>query len=313
MEKAVIIGSGNIGTDLAYKVIRSSVLELAGVVGIDPQSDGLRRMRELGIRTTSEGIEGLLAWPDLDEIKVAFDATSAAAHAANSAPLTARGIRVIDLTPAAAGPMVVPAVNIADHAAASDVNMVTCAGQATIPVVAAISRVVPVEYAEIVASMSSRSAGPGTRANIDESTITTSRALEAVGGAQIGKAFVILNPADPPVIMRDTVHCLVADADHDAVRASVHDMVREVASYVPGYRLKHDVQISAVGADVPLRGINPALVPKERLQITAYLEVEGAADYLPAYAGNLDIMTAAAVAAAERYAARPDRSEEYAS
>ncbi|MGW4144167.1 acetaldehyde dehydrogenase (acetylating) [Streptomyces mirabilis] len=301
MVRVVIIGSGNIGTDLAFKVMRSPVLELVGVVGIDPRSDGLRRMRDLGIRTTAEGVAGMLAWPDLDEIELAFDATSAAAHADNTAPLTARGIRMIDLTPAAAGPMVVPSVNGGDHAEADDINMVTCAGQATIPVVAAVSRVTSVEYAEIVASISSRSAGPGTRANIDETTITTSRALQVVGGARIGKAFVILNPADPPVHMRDTVHCLVdAGTDREAVRASVQDMVREVSSYVPGYRLKHEVQFASIGTDVPLRGISASLEPRERLQVTAYLEVEGAADYLPAYAGNLDIMTAAAVGAAER-------------
>jgi acetaldehyde dehydrogenase len=313
MAKAVIIGSGNIGTDLAYKIMRSPVLKLAGMVGIDPDSDGLRRMRGLEVRTTSDGIAGMLEWPDLEEIAVAFDATSAAAHASNTAPLTALGIRMIDLTPAAAGPMVVPAVNVDEHATAMDINMVTCAGQATIPVVAAVSRVAQVEYAEIIASLASLSAGPGTRANIDETTITTSRALEVVGGARIGKAFVILNPADPPVLMRDTVNCLVRECDPDAVRASVHEMVRAVAEYVPGYRLKHDVQISTVDADVPLRGISPTLEPARRTRITAYLEVEGAADYLPAYAGNLDIMTAAAVGAAERYLSRADEIVEYVS
>ncbi|WP_326837567.1 acetaldehyde dehydrogenase (acetylating) [Amycolatopsis rhabdoformis] len=300
--KVVIVGPGNIGTDLAYKVLRSPKLELAGMVGVDPASDGLRRMRDLGVRTTSNGVAAMGDWADLDEIVIAFDATSAGAHRANSGLLTGWGIRVIDLTPAAIGPMVVPAVNLDAHADAVNVNMVTCAGQATIPVVAAVSRVAAVEYAEIVASLSSRSAGPGTRANIDETTITTSKALEVVGGARIGKAFVILNPADPPVLMRDTVHCLVDDVDETAVRESIHEMVRAVSAYVPGYRLKHEIQVAPLGADVPLRGIDKSLESRARTQITTYLEVEGAADYLPAYAGNLDIMTAAALGTAERYA-----------
>jgi acetaldehyde dehydrogenase len=300
-KKAVIIGPGNIGTDLAYKVLRSPVLSLAGVVGVDPASDGLRRMNYEGVRTTADGIAGLHGWDDLDDIAIAFDATSAASHRANSEVLNALGIRVIDLTPAAIGPMVVPAVNLDTHLDAPNVNMVTCAGQATIPIVAAVSRVASVEYAEIVASISSRSAGPGTRANIDETTITTSKALQLVGGARIGKAFVILNPADPPVFMRDTVHCLVDSVDEKAVRDSILAMVSAVAAYVPGYRLKHDIQIGSLGSDVPLRGIDKSLEPRSRTQISVYLEVEGAADYLPAYAGNLDIMTAAAVGTAEHH------------
>lgn len=299
--KVIIIGPGNIGTDLAYKIFRSPHLELAGVVGVDPTSDGLARMKDRGIRTTSAGLEGMAEWADLDEVVIGFDATSARAHQANSDALAAHGIRVIDLTPAAIGPMVVPAVNLEEHSSAPNVNMVTCAGQATIPIVAAVSRVAPVEYAEIIASLSSRSAGPGTRANIDETTITTSKALEVVGGARIGKAFVILNPVDPPVLMRDTVHCLVDDIDERAVRDSITRMVADVAAYVPGYRIKHDVQIGRLGADVPLRGIDATLEMRARTQVTVFLEVEGAADYLPAYAGNLDIMTAAAVGTAERY------------
>ncbi len=303
--KVVIVGPGNIGTDLAYKVMRSPSLELAGMIGVDPTSDGLRRMTQMGIRTTSDGVAAMAGWPDLDEIAIAFDATSAGAHRANNELLTGWGIRVIDLTPAAIGPMVVPAVNVDAHSEAQNVNMVTCAGQATIPIVAAVSRVADVEYAEIVASLSSRSAGPGTRANIDESTITTSAAIEVVGGARIGKAFVILNPADPPVLMRDTVHCLVDAVDEDKVKDSIRDMVRSVSDYVPGYRLKHEVQIAPLGDDVPLRGISKALEMRDRIQITVYLEVEGAADYLPAYAGNLDIMTAAALGTAERYVNGP--------
>lgn len=302
LTKVVIVGPGNIGTDLAYKVLRSPVLELAGVVGVDPTSDGLKRMRDRGIRVTADGVAGIANWDDLSEIAIGFDATSAAAHPSNSQALTEWGMRVIDLTPAAIGPMVVPAVNLDEHSSEPNVNMVTCAGQATIPIVAAVSRVAPVEYAEIVASLSSQSAGPGTRANIDETTITTAKALQVVGGARIGKAFVILNPAEPPVLMRDTIHCLVDEIDEFAVRASINDMVTAVSAYVPGYRIKHDVQIAPLGSDVPLRGIDKTLEMRGRTQISVYLEVEGSADYLPSYAGNLDIMTAAAVAAAERYA-----------
>ncbi|USX48246.1 acetaldehyde dehydrogenase (acetylating) [Lentzea sp. HUAS12] len=298
--KVAIIGSGNIGTDLVIKVLkRSSVLEVAALVGIDPESDGLAKARGLGVATTSDGIEGLVALPGFDEIEIVFDATSAGAHAKHAEVLAAHGKKVIDLTPAAIGPMVVPTVNLDEHLDAPNVNMVTCGGQATIPVVAAINSVTPVPYAEIVASISSRSAGPGTRANIDEFTETTAQAIADVGGAKRGKAVIVLNPADPPITMRDTVLALVHAPDpetHEEIRESVERMISRVAAYVPGYRLKQNVQIDPVD--------QPATLTEEPVthQVTVLLEVEGAADYLPAYAGNLDIMTSAAVRVAETMA-----------
>ena len=309
--KVAIIGSGNIGTDLMIKVLRlSKTLEVGAFVGIDPASDGLARARRLGVTTTSDGVTGLIALPNFEEIEVVFDATSAAAHRANAAALAPYGKRLVDLTPAALGPYVVPAVNLTEHLEANNVNMVTCGGQATIPVVAAISRVTPVPYAEIVASIASKSAGPGTRANIDEFTETTALAIEVVGGAARGKAIIILNPAEPALMMRDTVLALVnipsVDDDpglHAAIRRSVSDMVAEVAAYVPGYRLKQDVQIMPVPDGQPLHtlcGETPV-----NHQVSVFLEVAGAAHYLPAYAGNLDIMTSAALRVGEQMAARP--------
>jgi acetaldehyde dehydrogenase len=308
--KVAVIGSGNIGTDLMIKVVRhSNVLEMGAVVGIDPDSDGLARASRLGVPTTADGVQGLMALPNFGEIDVVFDATSAKAHAAHAAVLEPLGKRLVDLTPAALGPFVIPAVNLDEHRDASNVNMVTCGGQATIPIVAAISRVAPVVYAEIVASIASKSAGPGTRANIDEFTETTAHAIETVGGARRGKAIIILNPADPPLVMRDTVLCLITAPDpatHRAIRESVEQMVAHVASYVPGYRLKQLVQITVLPQDQPvhtLLGTGAALPPTH--QVTVFLEVEGAAHYLPAYAGNLDIMTSAAVRYAESIAAIP--------
>ncbi|WP_067671936.1 acetaldehyde dehydrogenase (acetylating) [Nocardia miyunensis] len=305
--KVAIIGSGNIGTDLMIKVMRHSrFLEMAAMVGIDPDSDGLARATRMKVPTTHEGVEGLVAMPGFDEIEIVFDATSAKAHRINHARLAPLGKRMIDLTPAAIGPFVVPAVNFSDHLDAPNVNMVTCGGQATIPIVAAVARVVPVAYAEIVASIASKSAGPGTRANIDEFTETTSQAIQAVGGAARGKAVIILNPAEPPLIMRDTVFCLVdaADSDtHERIRASVTKMVGDVAAYVPGYRLKQQVQIDPIPADQPVHTLladDAATVPTHRVSV--FLEVEGAAHYLPAYAGNLDIMTSAALQVGERIA-----------
>jgi acetaldehyde dehydrogenase len=302
--KVAIIGSGNIGTDLMIKVLRlSQELEVGGMVGIDPDSDGLARAARLGVPTTYEGVEGLIALPGFDDIDIVLDATSARAHKANAARLAPYGKRMVDLTPAAIGPFVVPAVNLDRHHDAANVNMVTCGGQATIPVVAAIARVTAVPYAEIVASIASKSAGPGTRANIDEFTETTSHAIVEVGGATRGKAVIILNPAEPPLIMRDTVLALIGDADpavHDAIRGSVDEMVAEVAAYVPGYRLKQQVQITPVPGDQPVHTLaGDAPVTH---QVSVFLEVEGAAHYLPAYAGNLDIMTSAALRVAEAMA-----------
>jgi len=302
--KVAIIGPGNIGTDLMFKVIRlSSVLEMGVMVGIDPASDGLARAGRLGFETTHEGVDGLIASPQFDEIEIVFDATSAGAHKANAAKLLPLGKKLIDLTPAAIGPYVVPAVNLDAHLDAPDINMVTCGGQATIPIVAAIDSVSPVHYGEIVASIASKSAGPGTRANIDEFTETTSSAIEQVGGAARGKAIIILNPAEPPMIMRDTVQVLTSRLD-DAVKARIEDAVAtrvaEVADYVPGYRLKQKVQFLDQGPEAD------GLVPEHRVQsdgytrVSVYLEVEGAAMYLPEYAGNLDIMTSAALRTAER-------------
>lgn len=304
--KVAVLGSGNIGTDLMIKVLRlSNTLEMVALVGIDPESDGLARARRLGVPTTADGVDGLIALPGFDDVELIFDATSAAAHRANAAALEPYGKTLVDLTPAALGPFVVPTVNLEALAGtARNVNMVTCGGQATIPIVAAIARVTPVPYAEIVASISSRSAGPGTRANIDEFTETTAAAISAVGGATRGKAIIILNPAEPPLMMRDTIVALVGDVDQEAVRRSVTDMVAAVAEYVPGYRLKQQVQFTPI-ADEPVH----TLLPDDTgtgttTRITVFLEVEGAAHYLPSYAGNLDIMTSAALRVGETLAAR---------
>ncbi|GAA3167610.1 MULTISPECIES: acetaldehyde dehydrogenase (acetylating) [Streptomyces] len=309
--KVAIIGSGNIGTDLMIKTLRGAEhLETAAMVGIDPASDGLARAARLGVPVTHEGVDGLIALPGFDEIGIVFDATSAKAHRANAARLIPLGKRLIDLTPAAIGPYVVPAVNLDEHLGAPDLNMVTCGGQATIPVVAAVSRVVPVAYAEIVASIASKSAGPGTRANIDEFTETTSAAIEQVGGARRGKAIIVLNPAEPPLMMRDTVFCLVTAPDPDVreeIRRSVEQMAAEVAAYVPGYRLKQRVQITEIPGDQPVGTLLADAAAgggaRPTHQVSVFLEVEGAAHYLPAYAGNLDIMTSAALRVAERIAA----------
>ena len=305
--KVAIIGSGNIGTDLMMKVIRlSKNLEMGAFVGIDPNSDGLKRAARFNIPITADGLDGLLAMPGFSDIEIVFDATSAAAHQQHDRALRAQGKRIIDLTPAAIGPYTVPAVNGDANLDAPNLNMVTCGGQATIPIVAAVSRIAPVHYAEIVASIASRSAGPGTRANIDEFTETTSRAIEAVGGARRGKAIIVLNPAEPPLIMRDTVYCLTDDADQSAITASVQSMVAEVHAYVPGYRLKQTVQFERLGKDRPLR-IAELGAQFTGLKISVFLEVEGAAHYLPAYAGNLDIMTSAALQTAERLVLRNRR------
>ncbi|KRB81019.1 acetaldehyde dehydrogenase (acetylating) [Noviherbaspirillum sp. Root189] len=284
--KCAVIGPGNIGTDLLAKLKRSAVLEPVWMVGIDPASDGLTRAREMGIKTTADGVDGLLPHVKDDRIQIAFDATSAYVHKENSRKLTALGVLMIDLTPAAVGPYCVPPVNLQQHVGQRqmNVNMVTCGGQATIPMVAAVSRVQPVAYGEIVATVSSRSAGPGTRRNIDEFTRTTAGAVRKVGGAKEGKAIIIINPAEPAIIMRDTVHCLTeSEPDRDAITASVHAMIKEVQKYVPGYKL-----------------VNGPVFDGNRVSI--FLEVEGLGDYLPKYAGNLDIMTAAAARTAEMFA-----------
>jgi len=298
-----IIGSGNIGTDLMIKILRGSPnLQVVAMVGIDPGSDGLARARRLGIATTSDGVAGLVEMPEFADVAIVLDATSAGAHVANARALQPYGLRLVDLTPAALGPFVIPPVNLDEHLDAPNINMVTCGGQATIPIVAAVARVTAVPYAEIVASVSSKSAGPGTRANIDEFTETTAHAIEAVGGAGRGKAIIILNPAEPPLIMRDTVYCLIGDADLDAVRSSIEEMVRDVATYVPGYRQVQQVQFTPVSRDDVATLVAPEAAVSWK--VTAFLEVEGAAHYLPAYAGNLDIMTSAAMRVAERIAGR---------
>jgi acetaldehyde dehydrogenase len=305
--KVAIIGSGNIGTDLMIKVIRhSEVLEMGAMVGIDPDSDGLARARRMGVPATADGVDGLIAMDGFADIEIVFDATSAKAHLANAEKLAPYGKRLVDLTPAAIGPYVVPPVNLDQHLAedATNLNMVTCGGQATIPMVAAIARVTPVPYAEIVASIASKSAGPGTRANIDEFTETTAQAIEAVGRAGRGKAIIVLNPAEPPLIMRDTVFCLIGDADHDAIRDSVARMVKDVAEYVPGYRLKQQVQFTPIADGEPVHTLLPAGAPPVTTKVSVFLEVEGAAHYLPAYAGNLDIMTSAALRVGESLATR---------
>jgi len=302
--KVAVIGSGNIGTDLMIKVLRlSQTLEMGAMVGIDPDSDGLRRAQRLGVPTTAGGVQGLVEMPEFGDIAVVFDATSATAHIENAKLLAPHGKRLVDLTPAALGPFVVPAVNLREHLDSPDVNMVTCGGQATIPVVAAVAATTPVLYAEIVASIASKSAGPGTRANIDEFTETTAEALEVVGGAKRAKAIIVLNPADPPLIMRDTVHCLIGEADLDPVEASVVAMVNDVAAYVPGYRLKQQVQFRKIESDDPANDLVGTENGRPRWQVSVYLEVEGAAHYLPAYAGNLDIMTSAALRVGETLSA----------
>ncbi|MCB2087796.1 MAG: acetaldehyde dehydrogenase (acetylating) [Sphingomonadaceae bacterium] len=302
--KVAIIGSGNIGTDLMIKIMRlSQTLEMGAMVGIDPDSDGLARAKRMGVATTHEGIDGLLALPEFADIEIVFDATSAGAHKRHSEAVLAAGKRMVDLTPAAIGPYTIPPVNGDANLDAANVNMVTCGGQATIPIVAAVNRVAKVHYGEIVASISSKSAGPGTRANIDEFTETTSQAIVDVGGATRGKAIIILNPAEPPLIMRDTVYCLCEEAEQDAIRQSVEDMVAEVQTYVPGYRLKQAVQFEHIGSNRPLR-IPEMGAEFTGLKVSVFLEVEGAAHYLPAYAGNLDIMTSAALKTAEKIAVR---------
>ena len=301
--KAAIIGSGNIGTDLMVKIVkRSERVELVAMVGIDPDSEGLARARALGIPTTHEGIEGLRAMPGYRDIAMVFDATSAYAHRQHDEILRRDGKRVIDLTPAAIGPFTVPVVNMDAHLDAPNVNLVTCGGQATIPIVAAVSAVAPVQYAEIVASVSSRSAGPGTRANIDEFTRTTAKGIEVVGGAARGKAIIVLNPAEPPMIMRDTVFCLSSFAEEEELRASITRMVETVQSYVPGYRLKQEVQFERFGDNKPLK--IPGYGEFAGIKTSVFLEVEGAGHYLPPYAGNLDIMTAAAQATGDLIARR---------
>ena len=297
--KVAIIGSGNIGTDLMIKIVElSQTLEMAVLIGIVPESDGLARAHALGIATTHEGIDGFVRMPEFGDVKLVFDATSAGAHKHHDEVLRAHRKQIIDLTPAAIGPFAVPVVNLDDNLDAPNVNMVSCGGQATIPIVAAIAKVAKVHYAEIVASISSKSAGPGTRANIDEFTQTTAHGIESVGGAEKGKAIIVLNPAEPPLMMRDTIFCLSDDADESAIENSVRNMIAEVQKYVPGYRLKQEVQFERFGNNNPLR--IPGLGDVSGLKSSVYLEVEGAAHYLPAYAGNLDIMTSAALATAER-------------
>ena len=301
--KAAIIGSGNIGTDLMIKIVkRSERVELAAMVGIDPDSEGLARARALGIPTTHEGIEGLMRMPGYADIAIVFDATSAYAHKRHDELLRRDGKRVIDLTPAAIGPFTVPVVNMNAHLDAPNVNLVTCGGQATIPIVAAVSGVAAVHYAEIVASVSSRSAGPGTRANIDEFTRTTAKGIEVVGGAARGKAIIVLNPAEPPMIMRDTVFTLSAFVDEEEIRRSIETMVATVQSYVPGYRLKQQVQFERFGDNKKLK--IPGYGEFSGIKTSVFLEVEGAGHYLPPYAGNLDIMTAAAQATGDLIARR---------
>jgi acetaldehyde/propanal dehydrogenase len=283
---AALIGSGNIGTDLMIKALRSDLINPMWMVGIDPESDGLSKAREHGLKTTHEGVAGLLDHLEPDQVRIVFDATSAHVHAENNARLQEKGVKVIDLTPAAIGPFCIPPVNLAEHLGRNEgnVNMVTCGGQATIPMVAAVSRVQHCQYGEIIATIASKSAGPGTRKNIDEFTRTTAEAIEKVGGADRGKAIIILNPAEPPLMMRDTVHCLTREEpEQGRITESVHQMVAEVQAYVPGYRL-----------------VNEPVFDGKRVSL--FLEVQGLGDYLPRYAGNLDIMTAAALKTAESFA-----------
>ncbi|CKO30742.1 acetaldehyde dehydrogenase [Mycobacterium tuberculosis] len=288
--KVAIVGSGNISTDLLYKLLRSEWLEPRWMVGIDPESDGLARAAKLGLETTHEGVDWLLAQPDKPDL--VFEATSAYVHRDAAPKYAEAGIRAIDLTPAAVGPAVTPPANLREHLDAPNVNMITCGGQATIPIVYAVSRIVEVPYAEIVASVASVSAGPGTRANIDEFTKTTARGVQTIGGGARGKAIIILNPADPPMIMRDTIFCAIpTDADREAIAASIHDVVKEVQTYVPGYRLLNEPQFD-----------EPSINSGGQALVTTFVEVEGAGDYLPPYAGNLDIMTAAATKVGEEIA-----------
>lgn len=304
--KVAIIGSGNIGTDLMIKILRTSTaLEMAAMVGIDPASDGLARANRLGVPTTAAGVDGLVQMPGFEEIAIVFDATSAGAHARHDAVLQSHGKQVVDLTPAALGPYVVPAVNFPQMSDARNVNMVTCGGQATVPIVAAVSRCAPTPYAEIVSSIASRSAGPGTRANIDEFTRTTARGLERVGGAGRGKAIIVLNPADPPLIMRNTVFCLADGGDPAAIERSIDQMVADVHAYVPGYRLKQPVQFDEITPARPVRLVDDRGRTEytRGYKVSVFLEIEGAGHYLPAYAGNLDIMTSAALRTGERLAA----------
>ena len=284
--KAAIIGPGNIGTDLLMKAMRSKLIEPVWMVGVEPESPGLKRAKEMGLKTTADGVDGMVPSMKADGVQICFDATSAYVHAENSRKVNEQGAVMIDLTPAAIGPFCVPTVNLAEAVAARamNVNMVTCGGQATIPLVAAVSRVQPVSYGEIVATVSSKSAGPGTRKNIDEFTRTTASGIEKVGGAAAGKAIIVINPAEPPLIMRDTVHCLTVDEpDQEAITRSVLEMIKEVQKYVPGYILKN----------------GPVFDGK---RVSIYMEVEGLGDFLPKYAGNLDIMTAAGLRTAEMYA-----------
>ena len=300
MEKTncAIIGSGNIGTDLMLKIANTSKsLNLIGVIGIDPESEGLAMASTMNIATSSTGLQGFMEMPEYSDTQIFFDATSAGAHQMHHDLISKDGKQMIDLTPAAIGPYCVPVVNLSEHLQAQNVNMVTCGGQATIPMVAAVNQVSSVRYAEIVASVSSKSAGPGTRANIDEFTQTTALGLEKVGGADKAKAIIVLNPAEPPLLMRNTVFTLCDPIDQDKVKESVESMVAKVQAYVPGYRLKQEVQFERFGSN------NPCVIPGygafEGLKASIFLEVEGAGHYLPKYAGNLDIMTSAAIGTAE--------------
>jgi acetaldehyde dehydrogenase len=287
---AAIVGPGNIGTDLMYKLLRSDVIEPRWMIGVDPSSEGLKLAADRGLESTHEGVDWLLKQDELPDL--IFEATSAYVHREYAPRYEEAGIRAVDLTPAAVGPAVIPPVNGEEHVTKMNVNMITCGGQATIPMVAAVSRVAPVSYAEIVASVSSVSAGPGTRANIDEFTRTTATGVETIGGAERGKAIIILNPADPPMIMRDTIFCAIApDADTDAVVQSIVAMEKAVQEYVPGYRLLQEPQID-----------DPSPATQGQTRVAIFVEVEGAGDYLPPYSGNLDIMTAAATQVGENIA-----------
>lgn len=304
--KVAILGSGNIGTDLMVKISElSDVLEIGALVGIDPDSNGLRRAEKLGVTACGGGLSEFAETPQFNDIEIIFDATSASIHKENYTVLSKTDKRIVDLTPAAIGPFVVPTVNLDRNLDAANVNMVTCGGQATIPIVHAISRLQDVAYAEIVASISSSSAGPGTRANIDEFTETTARAIESLGGARMGKAIIVLNPAEPPLIMRNTVYCLIDCGEETAIESSINEMVAEVNQYAPGYRLKQSVQFEeVVNLYIPDLGSNYT-----GLKVSVFLEIEGAGHYLPAYAGNLDIMTSAAMTTAERMVAGYDREK----